>query len=197
MVEGPRDIEFTNWTLETGPHTHQQIDLWEGIKSDLARDDVREAAFKLRRGSEDFFERVCDALGAQVTYNSEMRWQLDDWLGAAQSQYKDLVARALRAASSWSNQEAVETLKEVESVRKQVFDQISIEQWAINAAVHYNNWENLSTEEFEVVADAFKGLHGLFECSACGQFLEAVPRKNRPEVVKCRCGKVNWNLHGK
>ena len=197
VVEGPRDIEFTNWTLETGPHTHQQIDLWEGIKSDLARDDVHEAAFKLRRGSEDFFERVCDALGAQVTYNSEMRWQLDDWLGAAQSQYKDLVARALRAASSWSNQEAVETLKEVESVRKQVFDQISIEQWAINAAVHYNNWENLSTEEFEVVADAFKGLHGLFECSACGQFLEAVPRKNRPEVVKCRCGKVNWNLHGK
>ena len=135
--------------------------------------------------------------GAQVTYNSEMRWQLDDWLGAAQSQYKDLVARALRAASSWSNQEAVETLKEVESVRKQVFDQISIEQWAINAAVHYNNWENLSTEEFEVVADAFKGLHGLFECSACGRFLEALPRKNRPAVVKCRCGKVNWNLHGK
>ena len=130
VVEGPRDIEFTNWTLETGPHTHQQIDLWEGIKSDLARDDVHDAAFKLRRGSEDFFERVCDALGAQVTYNSEMRWQLDDWLGAAQSQYKDLVARALRAASSWSNQEAVETLKEVESVRKQVFDQISIEQWA-------------------------------------------------------------------
>ena len=197
VVDSARDIEFTNWTVETGPDARQQIDLWEGIRSDLTRNDVHEAAFKLRRGSEDFFEGVCDALGAQVTYNSDMRWQLDDWLGAAQSQYKDLVARALRAAISWSNQEDVEKFKEVESVRKQVHDQISIEQWAVNAAVHYNNWENLSNEEFEAVADAFKGLHGLFECSACGRFLEKIPRKGRPEVVKCRCGVVNWNLRGK
>ena len=197
VVDGPQDIEFSGWTVETGPHAHQQIDLWEGIESDLAEDCVRQAAFKLRRGSEDFFEDVCDALGARVTYNSGMRWQLDDWLGAAQSEYKDLVARALRAARSWSNQDVVETLEEAESVRKQVYDQISVEQWAVNAAVHYNNWENLSPEDFEAVADAFKGLHSLFMCSACGRLLEKFPRKGRPEVVKCRCGKVTWNLRSK
>ena len=73
------------WTIDTGPRVNQLLDMWEGIEKDLEDEDVASAAFKLCRGSEDIFEYVCDAIGAQVTYNSVGQWQLDDWHPAASS----------------------------------------------------------------------------------------------------------------
>ena len=194
VVEPNRVIEFTGWTVETGPRTHQQMDLWAAIKADLDRDNISEAAFKLRRGCEDFFESVCDALGAAVTYNSAMRWQLDDWLPPAMDQYRDLLKRARRVAASWNNKETVDALDELESVRKQVYRRTKVEQWAINVSVHYNNWENMTRPDFTPVADAFRDLHDLFVCSSCGRMLEKLPRKGSHGVVKCPCGRVHWNL---
>ena len=197
VVEANQVIEFTGWTVESGPNTHRQMDLWETIDEHLGKDDVNGAAFRLRRGSEDFFEDVCNALGAQVTYNSGMQWQLDDWLPAAMGQYRELVRRGRRAASSWNDPDIVATFVELESVRKQIYDRTFVEKGSINASVHYNNWENMSKEDFSPVADAFRDLHGLFECSTCGGLLQKFPRKGSLQVAKCPCGKFNWNLRQK
>lgn len=194
VVEPDRVIEFTGWTVETGPRTHQQMDLWTEIEADLDRGDIPNAAFKLRRGSEDFFENVCDALGVAVTYNTAMQWQLDDWLPATMERYKKLLQRARRAAVSWDDNVVIDTLAELESVRKQVYDRTKVEEWAINSAVHYNSWENMSQRDFSPVTDAFRDLHGLFSCSGCGRLLEKLPRKGLNGVVKCPCAKTHWNL---
>ena len=194
VVKAHQVVEFTGWTVEDGPKTHRQMDLWETIQAHLDEDDVNGAAFRLRRGSEDFFEGVCSALGAEITYNSGMQWQLDDWLPASMGQYKDLVRRGRRAASSWGDEDTVAAFNELESVRKQIYDRTHVEQWSINASVHYNHWAEMSKEDFLPVVDAFRDLQGLFECSFCGGLLEKVPRKGSLEVAKCRCGKLNWNL---
>ena len=197
VVETQQVIEFTAWTIETGPRVHQQLDLWQEIEAALGSDDVPEAAFELRRGSEDFFESTCDALGAVVTYNSAMQWQLDDVLPATIEQYKALLKRARHTAQSWGDKETLAALDELESVRKQIYGRTCMEQWAINASVHYNNWANMSREDFSPVVDAFRDLHALFLCSSCGGMLQKLPGKGPPEVVKCPCGKVNWNLKQK
>ena len=197
IVEGNQAIEFTGWTVETGPNTHRQMDLWETIQAHLNLDDVHGAAFRLRRGNEDFFEEVCNALGARITYNSGMQWQLDDWLPAVMDEYRDLVRRGRGAAISWDDKDAVTTFDELESVRKQIYNRTYVEQWSINASVHYNNWENMSKEDFSPVVDAFRDLQNLFTCSTCGRLLEKLPRKGSPEVAKCPCGTVNWNLRQK
>ena len=194
IVEGNQVIEFTGWTVETGPNTHRQMDLWETIQGHLNLDDVNGAAFRLRRGNEDFFEEVCNALGAQITYNSGMQWQLDDWLPAAMDEYRDLIKGGRGAAVSWDDKDALAAFDELESVRKQIYNRTYVEQWSINASVHYNNWENMSKEDFSPVVDAFRDLQGLFTCSTCGRLLDKLPRKGSPEVAKCPCGKVNWNL---
>jgi len=197
VVETQQVIEFVGWTIETGPHVHQQLDLWQAIEEEIDRDKITEAAFKLRKGSEDFFESVCDALGAVVLYNSAMQWQLDDWLPAAMEQYKVLLQRARRAAKDWGNVKVLADMDEMESVRKQIYGRTYVEQWAINASVHYNNWENMSREDFSPVIDAFRDLHDLFVCSTCHGMLQKLPRKGAAEIVKCPCGKVNWNLKQK
>ena len=197
VVKPGQVMEFTGWTVENGPHTHRQINLWDEIQSDLELENISSAAFKLRRSSEDYFESVCDALGAKLTYNSDMRWQLDDWLPAAMDEYKNLLRRAKGAASSWGNQEAVENLSELESIRSQVHARTHAEQWAINASVHFNNWENLSKQDFTPVVEAFKDLQTLFECANCSRMLEKLPRKGAPQSVKCSCGATSWNLSHK
>ena len=144
VVETHRVVEFTGWTVEGGPNAHQQMDLWGTIQEHLDHEDVNGAAFRLRRGSEEFFEDVCSALGALITYNSEMLWQLDDWLFAAMDQYKELVKRGRRVASSWGDERAVSSFDEIESCRKQIYGRTHAEQWSINALVHYNNWANFT-----------------------------------------------------
>ena len=197
-VVAPRQvIEFTGWTLEGGPNAHQQLDLWATIESHLEQDDVSGAAFRLRRGSEDFFEDVCSSLGAKVTYNSGMQWQLDDWLPAAMEQYKDLVKRWRRAAESWGDSDTVTAIDEQESIRKQIYARTHVEQWSVNTSVHYNNWADMSKEDFLPVVDAFRDLQGLFVCSNCDGLLEKMPRKGNLEFAKCPCGRINWNLRHK
>ena len=194
VVEPNRVIEFTSWTVESGPSMRGQTELWDQIQVDLDKSDVKEAAFKLRRSTEDVFESVCDALGAKIPYNSRMVWQLDDWLFPAMGEYKDLLDLARRAALSWGQTDLVAEFVEKESVRKQVYGRISDDQWAINAAVHYNNWENMEKEDFLPVVEAFRDLHELFVCSSCRRLLEKNPRKGNPDTVKCPCGTVSWNL---
>ena len=197
VVQANQIIEFTNWTVESGPNTRLQIDLWDAIQADLEQENVASAAFKLRRGSEDFFESVCDALGAKLAYNSKMQWQLDDWLPAAMEEFKALLKRARRVASSWSDQADIDTLSELESVRSQTYGQTKAEEWAINANVHFNNWTNMSKQDFIPVVEAFRKLHALFECSDCGGLLEKVPRKGAYQAVRCPCDTTSWNLRHK
>ena len=197
VVERSQVIEFTGWTVERGPQTSLQVDLWEAIQADLDRDNIPEAAFKLRRGSEEFFESACDALRAEVIYNSGMQWQLDDWLPAAMHQYKDLLNKARSAARSWGETDTIALLGENESIRQQIFGRTHVEQWAINGSVHFNNWENMSRQDFAPVVDAFRDLQALFECSSCNGLLQKIPSKGPFNSVKCRCGKVNWNLQRK
>ena len=197
VVESPNLIEFTGWTVQTGPRVHQQIDIWEAITKDLERHDVPEAAFKLRRGSEDFFESVCNALGGEITYNSATQWELGDWLPSAMAQYRSLLQKAMGAAHSWGDNEGRGNFNELESVRRQIYSRTHTEQWAVNASVHYNNWANMTQDDFSPVVEAFTDLFGLFQCTSCTRMIEAVPPGRSAEVVKCPCGQVNWNLRHK
>ena len=88
----------------------------------------------------------------------------------------------------------VEEFQVLDSVRRQIYDRSGIEQWAINASIHYNSWIDMSKEEFSDVVDAFRDLHGLFVCSVCSGLLQLIPRKGTFEIVKCRCSTTTWNL---
>ncbi len=197
VVESNRVKEILRWSIETGPHMSQQLNMWEEIEDALSHAKVDNAAFTLRKGSEEFFEMVCDALAAPVTYNSNGQWQLDDWLPAAMERYKKLSLKAKGAANSWGYKEVAADFTDQDSIRKQIFGRSHVEQWSINALVHHNSWESLSKVEFAEVVDAFEDLHRLFICSCCGGLLCFVKHKGKDKAVQCPCGKVNWNLERK
>ena len=76
-------------------------------------------------------------------------------------------------------------------------DACKAEEWQVNAAIHYNSWENLGRPEFELVAKAFRELLNGFMCQHCGEYLYVSPDRETPESLRCDCGKTNINLCNK
>lgn len=194
VVQPKGTIEFYNWCLELGPQVSDEVDLWERIKKDLDSDDVSSAAQKLRRGCEEFFAHVCDALQAQIRYKLNGRWELGDFLPAAMKRYRSLLKKAKNAAHSWDKTESFDDLQELDSTAGQIYSRCGTEQWAINASLHYNNWANFSKNDFCPVMEAFEDMCALFVCSKCGGVLHVVTKGPVPVNVRCNCGTVNWNL---
>ncbi|MDO9044570.1 MAG: AAA family ATPase [Methanobacteriaceae archaeon] len=194
LVSSRGMMELYNWTIENGPSINSTQDMWEKIEEDLVKNDVNSAAFKLRRGSEEFFRTTCNSLGAKVTFKENQRWELGDFLPAARGRYNDLLKKAKIAADSWKNQKEVMRLKAIEANSKNAFNQSQIEQWAVNINVHYTNWANFSVEDFRPVVDSFQDLFGVFQCDNCGGVLHLSKNGQDLEAVRCNCGGVNWNL---
>lgn len=197
IVDSGGIVEFYNWHVETGPHVDYEVDMWERIEEDLQKNDVPSAAFRLRRGSEQFFGMVCDALQAEVTYKLSGQWELGDFLPAAMTQYRSLLKQAKNAAQSWGYKDRFDMLQELDSTVGQIYTRSNAEQWTVNANVHYNNWTNFLENDFRPVVEAFQDLYGLFVCSSCGGMLYLATTGKGPVAIRCSCGKVDWNLTGK
>jgi hypothetical protein len=168
--------------------------MWDKIEQELALNAIPGAAGLLRRGAEEYFALVCDALQASVPYKLSGRWELGDFLPAAKGQYMGLLKKGRKAANSWNDRETVETLSEIGSVAGEVFGRTQMEQWAVNASVHYNNWANLSAADFRPVVEAFQDLFALFLCTDCRSMLRIATTGNIPAAVGCNCGTVRWSL---
>lgn len=194
VVESDELIQFYGWSIEAGPRVLFEWDLWERIEEEMQRADVSAAAGRLRRGAEEYFARVCDALAAPVRYRLNARWDLGDFLPAAMVRCRRLLKKAKQAAQSWGQAEEFDRLTELESTAAQVFARTQAEQWAINANVHYNNWANFSEPDFREVVEAFQDLFDLFRCESCQSLLELTWRGPTPATCGCNCGHVSWNL---
>lgn len=197
VVTGKCTIEFYNWSIETGPHCSLALDLWATIEAHLAKSDVSQAAALLRRGSEEFFAEVCDALEAPVKFRLDGRNDLGDYLPSAVAKYRSIVKKAKAAAQSWGHAERAAKIAEAESVASSVFQRSNAEQWAINTAVHFNNWHKLAPQDFRAVFEAFQDLHNLFVCQTCRSMLTLSKERQTDVALRCRCTGVSWNLLAK
>ena len=197
IVNSKGVVEFYNWQVDTGPQVNYEVDMWDRIDQALNKEDVPSAAQLLRRGSEQFFSTVCDQLKAPVTYKLSGRWELGDYLPAADSRLKKLLKDAKTAATTWGLYENVEKLAELETTVKQIYSRTNIEQWGINVSVHYNTWSVLSKEDFKPIVQAFKDYYHLFICSKCNSTVYVSVTGLDLSELRCNCGSYNWNLKKK
>ena len=164
------------------------------MKDDLDKRNVPKAAAGLRRGLEDHFESVCDAIHAEIRYKSDRTWDLGLFLPAARSQLGKLLRRGKSAADSWGDAAAVGTLNEFESTLSQMYQRTSAEQWPINKNVHFDAWESFSKNDLVPVVEAFQDLCFAFQCPKCGGLLTVTEIDMQPADLRCPCGQIQWNL---
>ncbi len=194
VVERSNSIEFTRWTLEGGPCLEIDADLWDRIETDLSKQDVPTAAFRLRNGSERFFEHICDALKAPIRYKLNGAWDLSDYMGGAIGKFRKLIRQTKDSALSWGEQEEVEKLTELETIARQIIARTEFDRWMVNAAVHFSKWHELSESDFRPIVEAFRDCFSLFHCQTCGGLIRISEEQGNETSVRCACQNINWNL---
>jgi DNA repair exonuclease SbcCD ATPase subunit len=196
LVTGKRSIAFHSWTIDSGPLVESNEEIWQEISSALSKGKVEAAAAALRHHLEYASRHLADQLGAAPQFHADGNYELGELLPPVLKRMKELYGKAADAAQSWGNK----TEKEAATKRKDALSASagasSVEQWAVNKAVHYNEWANFGRKDFEPVVAAFKELLDCFSCDKCDSWLYITPRGN-PETLRCACNGVSFNLKAK
>jgi len=198
VVGAKSEVAFHTWTVETGPVLDEVAEVWEKIDADLAKNEVPAAAARLRRHLEFVASDLADELGAKVHYRADGSYDMGELLGAVIGRQGELLKLAMKAAKSWDDKEQIEKIDALQKARTQILADSNGEQWVINKAIHYNEWADLSKNDFRPVVTVFRKLIELFRCNKpkCDAWLSLTPR-NDPVVLRCPCGTMHLNLKEK
>jgi hypothetical protein len=196
LVTAKTSIAFHSWTIDTGPMVESNQEIWEEIAAALSKGKVEAAAAALRHHLEYVSRHLADQLGATPPFRADGNYELGELLPSVLKRMKDLCGKAANAAQSWgktADKEAATKRKDSLSTSSAA---MNVEQWAVNKAVHYNEWANFGKKDFEPVVAAFKELLTCFCCNTCESWLYVTPRVN-PESLRCGCNAINLNLKSK
>jgi recombinational DNA repair ATPase RecF len=193
VVTKKGSIEFHNWSVETGPLCADTRDVLAQIDADLAAANVPAAAAKLRLHLEASMRQAAGDLRAKIEYRADADYSLGDLLPAVSSKYKEVLAKAAKAAEKWKNEDQVALAARLETERKIAVSEHDTESWAINKMVHDNPEYNLTAAEFAHTLNAAKLFLSLFACPNCQQpvRLEGYPNAT---MLRCPCAGVSVNL---
>jgi hypothetical protein len=196
VISGKTSIAFHSWTIDTGPLVESNLEIWDEIAAALKKGKVEVAAAALRHHLEFVSRHLADQVGATPQFRADGNYELGDLLPSVLGRMKSLYGKATDAAQSWGNKADKETV----TMRKESLSKAAalsnVEQWAVNKAVHYNEWANFGKKDFEPVVTAFKELLECFRCQTCESWMYVTPRVNS-ESLRCACNAISLNLKPK
>jgi recombinational DNA repair ATPase RecF len=197
LVTSKTSLAFHSWTVDTGPLVESNEEIWQEIAAALAKGKVEVAAAALRHHLEYASRHLANDLGANTVFRSDGNYELGDMLPGVLSRMGALLGKAADAAQSWGNT----AVKDSAVARRKALSGSnagsSVEQWAVNKAVHYNSWANFGKKDFEPVVAAFKELLDSFRCGDCQSWLYVTPARGTPEALRCQCSAINMNVKPK
>ena len=181
LVTAKTSLAFHSWTVDTGPLVESNVEIWDEIAAALAKGKVEAAAAGLRHHLEYASRHLADHLGARPVFRADGNYELGELLPSVLSRMKDLYGKAVESAQSWGNAAAKEAAAHRKAMLSSSSGAINVEQWAVNKAVHYNEWANFGKKDFEPVVGAFKELLDCFRCTNCQSWLYVTPRGPDPD----------------
>ena len=196
LVTAKTSIAFHSWTVDTGPLVESNEEIWAEIAASLAKGKVEVAAQALRHHLEYVSRLLADQLGAAIPFHADGSYELGELLSGVLRRLRDLYGKAADTAQSWGKKADQETALKCKAALSTSNAAADPEKWAVNKAVHYNEWANFGKKDFEPVVAAFKGLLGCFRCETCDSWVYVTPRVN-PESLRCDCAMINLNLKPK
>ncbi len=196
LITSKTSLCFHSWTIDTGPLVESSAEIWGEIGAALAKGRVEVAAAVLRHHLEYVSRHLADQFGAAPRFRADGNYELGELLPSVLRRLKDLYGQAANAAQSWGNDAAKTAATERKAALSASNGAANVEQWAVNKALHYNEWANFGKKDFEPVAVAFKELLECFQCPACQGWLYVTPRV-APETLRCACNALQFNLNAK
>jgi RecF/RecN/SMC N terminal domain len=196
LVTAKTSIVFHSWNIDTGPLVESDEEIWEEIAKALEKGRVDTAAAALRHHLEYISRLLADQIGASPQFRADNDYELGDMLASVLRRMKEIWGKAADAAQSWGKIADRDTAAAKKAKLSSCNGAMNVEQWAVNKAVHYNEWANFGKRDFEPVVSAFRELLDCFRCAECGSWGYVTPRVS-PESLRCSCGAINVNLKAK
>ncbi len=134
---------------------------------------------------------------AKAAFKADGSFDLGDLLPSVIGQMNALLGKAADAANSWKNEAHKEEAAKRKAALKEANTQKGEEDWAVNKAVHFNEWANFGKNDFVPVVMAFKTLLAQFWRDKCGSPITILPKVPKPESLRCACMAINLNLKAK
>ena len=190
LVTAKTSIAFYSWTIDTGPLVESNKEIWDEIASALSKGKVEVAAAALRHHLEYVSRHLADQIGAAPQFRADGNYELGELLPSVLTRLKSLYGKAADAAQSWGNDSDKEAAGKRKAALSTSAHTSNVERWAINKAVHYNEWKNFGRKDFEPVVTAFKQLLKCFRCGTCESWVYVTPRVT-PESLRCACNAIS------
>jgi len=143
---------------------------------------------------EHFSKEACDRLRADVEFRGNAQFTLGDLMPRATSAMAKLLKQAKSAANSWGKKDLVAEITAKEDSFRALIQKTEIENWQVNAAVHFNAWASFNKNDFQPVINSFRQLTTFFSCSSCHMIFHVSPEREAKESLRCGCGDLNLNL---
>lgn len=194
LIKSRNFAHFRTWHVDIGPKEWDNSDVWTETAAYLAKNDVRSAAALLRHYLEYFAKEACDRLRANVEFRGDAAFTLGDLLPNAVQELGSLLKKAKAAANSWNQVHVIESVSTRETAFNTAKAKVNHDKWQVNAAVHFNEWDNLQKADFEPVVTAFKELTDAFKCATCEEMFFVTPAREQKEALRCGCAALNLNL---
>ncbi len=196
LVNSQQQLAFPSWTLDGGPSVDSgPVGFLAEARKYLAENNVPAAAHALRRGVEMVGPELCDALAAHIRYRGDGNWSAGEYMDSALARYTRLLKKARAAAQSWKQDTS--EIDERESTLTEANKTLGGERWAVNALVHFNDWAELQSPDFEPVLVAYEQLFAQFSCPNCDSMLCVIEEKGEDVALRCHCADANLNLKPK
>lgn len=197
LVTAKASVRFRGWDVNVGPTSFDDADVWTEIEKELIADRVSVAAELLRNHLEYVAGELCHRLSARTEHRLDERFELGMLLPPAYEQLLSLYGKANRAANSWNQRNVVAAITERQRELVESYKATSIDQWQMNAAIHYNGWATLQKEDFGPLVAAFKALIERFRCAHCQTFFVLLKEAGKAKSLACDCGQQTLNLAAK
>ena len=197
LISCTGQARFLRWDVYHGPWVASKTEFWDEVDQALQANDVSEAAWRLRHNLERVLSDLAHQYRCPIPYNAAGTYGLGEFLSGIKGQYRKLLKKAATAAETWGDDEAGARVSEAQKRWKDVSLNQEEEQWALNPAVHFNEWATFSKNDFEPVIAAWKDLLETFECPECSSRLYISRHKGADDALRCVCAHVNFNLRKK
>lgn len=197
LIEPRAFAHFRSWNVDLGPTEWDDREVWDELEDHLKRNDVRAASALLRNYLEYFSKEACHVLRPPVEFRGDAQFTLGDLLPSAVAKMKKLLKDGKAAAKIWKQTDKEQAITEREARFSDAAGASQVEQWQLNAAVHYNEWATLHVNDFKPLVAALRTLVNEFCCNKCHSILFTAPPYGTPEALRCICGDCNINLRKK
>lgn len=194
VVTSNQAFTIEGWTITEGPAIAQNHHTFMSeAQAAFERRNIPQAAHALRRAVEALGPELCDSLGARIRFRADANWSAGEYLNSATGRLGELLKKAKDAGRSWGQDISGVTARD--EVRKEIERRRGGDNWAVNAVIHFNEWADLSPEDFQPILSVYIDYIRQFVCGECGSLLRAVDEGPEPSSLRCACGSISINLN--